>query len=562
MPVGLRGRGCRPGALIHTVRRTQPTSGAGASFDFVIVGGGTAGCILANRLTASGRHTVLLLESGPTDSNPWIHIPIGYAKTMFNKKYNWGFHTEPEPGMNERRMYWPRGRVLGGSSSINGLIYIRGQQQDYDAWAAAGNPGWAWKDVFPLFRMLEGNERGESEFHGGAGPLACSDIHDRHELMDAVIRAGNELGVPVTDDFNGAAQEGVGYYQLFTRNGWRCSTATAYLRPARGRRNLTVQTNAHALRVTFDGRRATGVEYLQDGRPSTARAAREVLLCAGAVQSPQVLELSGVGQPEVLRRHSIPLVKDLPGVGENLQDHLQFRLLYKCSKPITTNDDLASWWRRLGIGWQWLVHRSGPMAIGINHGGLFTKVLPESSTPDIQFHFAALSAEAAGGKPHAFSGFTFSVCQLRPSSRGSIHIRSPDPAEPPAIRPNYLSTELDRRCALAGVRYARKLAQTRSLQPYVASEYRPGDAAATDDDLMEFCRSYGATIFHPAGTCKMGSDASAVVDDRLRVHGLDGLRVVDCSIMPTLVSGNTNAPVAMIAEKAAALILQANTATS
>jgi len=562
MPVGVRGRRGVRGALIHTVQDTRTRMEPAGTFDFVIVGGGTAGCVLANRLSAGGKHTVLLLESGPTDSNPWILIPIGYAKTMFNKKYNWGFYTEPEPAMNERRMYWPRGRVLGGSSSINGLIYIRGQQQDYDAWAAAGNRGWAWQDVFPLFRMLEGNERGESRFHGASGPLACSDIHDRHELMDAVIRAGNELGVPSSEDFNGATQEGVGYYQLFTRKGWRCSTATAYLRPARGRKNLTVRTNAHALRITFDGTRASGVEYLQYGRASLARAAREVLLCAGAVQSPQVLELSGVGQPEVLRRHSIPLVKDLPGVGENLQDHLQLRLIYKCSKPITTNDDLASWRRRVGIGWKWLVHRSGPMAIGINHGGLFTKVLPESSTPDIQFHFAALSAEAAGGKPHAFSGFTFSVCQLRPSSRGSIHIRSADAAEPPAIRPNYLSTELDRRCALAGVRYARKLAQTRSLQPYVASEYRPGDSAATDDALMEFCRSYGATIFHPAGTCSMGSGAAAVVDDQLRVHGLARLRVVDCSIMPTLVSGNTNAPVAMIAEKAAGLILQANSATS
>ena len=441
----------------------------GTTFDFVIVGGGTAGCILANRLSASGRHSVLLLESGPKDSYPWIHIPIGYAKTMFNRKYNWGFHTEPEAQMNDRRMYWPRGRVLGGSSSINGLIYIRGQQQDYDAWAAAGNRGWAWRDVFPVFKMLEHNERGESEYHGGDGPLACSDIRDRHELMDAVILAGNELGVPTSDDFNGPSQEGVGYYQLFTRKGWRCSTATAYLRPARKRRNLTVRTNAHVSRVTFDGTRACGVEYVQDKRAATARAACEVLLCAGAVQSPQVLELSGVGQPEVLRRHSIPVIRSLPGVGENLQDHLQFRLLYKCSKPITTNDDLATWPGRFGIGWRWLVHRSGPMAIGINHGGLFTKVLPESSSPDIQFHFAALSAEAAGAKPHAFSGFTFSVCQLRPSSRGSIHIRSADAAETPAIRPNYLSTDLDRRCALAGVRYARRLARTRSLQPYVAS---------------------------------------------------------------------------------------------
>ena len=531
-------------------------TGATRTFDYIIVGAGTAGCVLANRLSASGRHSVLLLESGPPDNYPWIHIPIGYAKTMFNRKYNWGFYTEPDPGMNDRRLYWPRGRVLGGSSSINGLIYIRGQQQDYDAWAAAGNRGWGWQDVFPYFKMLEANERGESEYHGATGPLACSDIRDPHELMEATIKAGNELGVPATDDFNGASQEGVGYYQLFTRKGWRCSTATAYLKPARRRGNLTVETGAHARRVTFEGTRARGVEYRRDGRTEVAGAAREVLLCAGAIQSPQILELSGVGQAEVVSRHAIPLVKALPGVGENLQDHLQFRLIFKCTRPITTNDDLASWWRRFGIGWKWLVHRSGPMVVGINHGGLFTRALPESTTPDIQFHFAALSAEAAGGKPHAFSGFTFSVCQLRPSSRGSIHIRSADPGDAPAIQPNYLSTDLDRRCAVAGVRYARRLARTDSLRPYVASEYRPGETADTDDDLLEFCRNYGATIFHPAGTCKMGSDPLAVVDDRLRVHGLDGIRVVDCSIMPTLVSGNTNAPVAMIAEKAAGLILQ------
>jgi choline dehydrogenase len=525
-------------------------------FDYIVAGAGTAGCVLAKRLTDTGKYSVLLLESGPRDWYPWIHIPIGYAKTMFNPKYNWGFETEPEPELGNRKLYWPRGRVLGGSSSINGLIYIRGQREDYDAWAEAGNDGWGWNDVLPLFRRLERNERGESEYHGGSGPLACSDIRERPELMDAILRGGNELGVSTTDDFNGARQEGVGYYQLFTRNGWRCSSAVGYLRTVRHPELLTVKTGAHVSNVLFDGTRAIGIRYRHNGQSVDARAAREVILAAGAVQSPQLLELSGVGQAERLRDRGIPVVADIPGVGENLQDHLQMRLLYRCRKPITTNDDLASFWRRIGIGLKWIFRRSGPMCVGINHCGLFTRVLPESATPDIQFHFSALSAESAGGKPHDFPGFTFSVCQLRPTSRGSIHIRSNDARDAPAIRANYLATALDLRCALEGVRFARSLAHTRAMAPYTLDEYRPGSQASTDGDLIEFCRRYGATIFHPAGTCKMGSDPMAVVDARLRVRGLRGLRVVDCSIMPALVSGNTNAPVTMIAEKASIMILE------
>ena len=423
-----------------------------------------------------------------------------------------------------------------------------------------GNTGWSFKEVLPYFRKIESNERGESEFHGGSGPLACSDIHERHELMDAIIRGGNELGVPTTDDFNGAKQEGVGYYQLFTRKGWRCSSAKAYLRPARSRPNLTVETEALATRITFDGKRASGVEYRQQGRTIEASAAREVLLSAGAVQSPQILELSGVGPASVLQQHHIPVVANLPGVGENLQDHLQLRLIYKCKKPITTNDALNSIWGKIGIGLKWLKNRSGPMGVGINHGGMFTRALQESKTPDIQFHFAALSAEMAAGKPHEWSGFTFSVCQLRPTSRGSIHIKSKDPTEAPAIHANYLATAEDLRCSLAGVRYARALANTNAntnaMAPYTLSEYRPGPQATSNEDLLEFCRNHGATIFHPSSTCAMGSDGMAVVDTRLRVHGIANLRVVDCSIMPTLVSGNTNAPVAMIAEKASDMILE------
>jgi choline dehydrogenase len=524
------------------------------TYDYVIVGAGSAGCVLANRLTENGHHTVLLLEAGPKDRYPWIHIPIGYGKTMFHPVYNWGFYTEPEPAMNNRRLYWPRGRGLGGSSSINGLIYVRGQPQDYEGWAALGNRGWGWRDVLPYFRKMEHNSRGASEYHGGEGPLWCSDIGERHELMEAIIRAGHELGVSRNDDFNGASQEGVGYYQLFTRNGWRCSAAAAYLRPAQNRAGLRVETNAHTTAITFEGTHATGVEYRQHGLVKQARAAREVILAAGAVQTPQLLQLSGVGRAAFLQEMGIPVIRDLPGVGENLQDHLQFRLMYKVNKPITTNDQLRTLSGRLGIGLKWLLFRTGPLAVGINQGGLFTRVLPDSTTPDIQFHFATLSAEMAGGKPHPWSGCTFSVCQLRPESRGTVTIASRDPLEPPAMRPNYLTREADCRCAVEAIKFARRLAAAPALKEYLAEEYRPGPGTASDEELLEFARNHGATIFHPSGTCRMGADPMAVVDERLRVHGVPGLRVVDCSVMPTLVSGNTHAPVVMIAEKAADLI--------
>ena len=525
-----------------------------AIYDYVIIGAGSAGCVLANRLSENGRHTVLLLEAGPKDDYPWIHIPIGYGKTMFHPVYNWGFRTEPEPGMNNRKMYWPRGRGLGGSSSINGLIFVRGQPEDYDRWAALGNRGWGWADVLPYFRKSEHNTRGASEFHGADGPMWSSDIREKHELMEAIIHAANELGVPRNDDFNGAAQEGVGYYQLFTRNGWRCSSATAYLRPAQRRRNLRVETGAQATAIAFEGTRATGVKYLQHGVTCAARVAREVILAAGALQSPQLLQLSGVGRAAVLEEMGIPVIRDVPGVGENLQDHLQLRLMYKVRKPITTNDQLRSFFGKLKIGLRWLLLRKGPLAIGINQGGLFTHVLPESRTPDIQFHFAALSAEMAGGTPHDWPGCTFSVCQLRPESRGTVTIKSRDPLEPPAMRPNYLAAEADCRCAIEGVKFARRLAAAPALAEYIGEEYRPGVAATSDEALLEFARNHGATIFHPSGTCRMGTDAMAVVDERLKVHGLAGLRVVDCSIMPALTSGNTHAPVVMIAEKAADMI--------
>lgn len=526
------------------------------AYDFVIVGAGSAGCVLANRLSENGRYSVCLLEAGPPDRYPWIHIPIGYAKTMFHPVYNWGFYTDPDPGMNGRRIYWPRGKVFGGCSSINGLIYIRGQRADYDAWASAGNSGWGWDDVLPYFRRAECNDLGPGPTRGTDGPLAASSIKARHPLTEGFIGAAKALGVPHIEDFNTGDQEGVGYYQLTTRNGLRCSTAVAYLHPAKRRANLTIKALAQAEKVLFEGKRAVGIRYRQNGQSLTVKARREVILCAGALQSPQLLQLSGVGPAPLLHTFNIAPVHVLPGVGENLQDHLQIRLIYECTQPITTNDELRSPLRKLRMGLQWLLTRGGPLAIGINQGGLFTRVLEHSKTPDIQYHFGTLSADSAGGSVHPFSGFTLSVCQLRPESRGHVRITSTDPMQPPSMQPNYLSTELDRKTVIAAVRYTRKLTETGPLSRLIRREYRPGIEHQSDEQILEFCRQYGATIFHPSGTCKMGNDPLAVVDARLRVHGVQGLRVVDCSIMPTLISGNTNVPVVMIAEKASTMILQ------
>ena len=479
---------------------------------------------------------------------------------MFNRRVNWCFYTESDPGMNGRNIYWPRGKTLGGSSSINGLISLRGQRQDYDGWAAAGNAGWSYADVLPYFKRLEHAPFGDPSFHGVDGPLWCSPIGRKHELIEAVIAGAGELGIPRNDDFNGAEQEGAGYYHLSTKRGWRCSTATAYLKPARSRANLRVETHARATRIVLEGRRADAVIYRYRGEERTAHARREVLLCAGALQSPQLLQLSGVGAPSLLRRFGIPPVHALGGVGENLQDHLQARVIFQCTLPITTNDDLMSGWRMIKMGIEYVVTRGGPMAIGINQGGIFARAMAGAVTPDVQFHVATLSSDMAGSPTHPFSGFTMSVCQLRPESRGHVRIQSNDPLEPPAMQPNYLSTANDRSTLVAGIRLARRLAATRALAPYVKAEYRPGPAVRSDDELLEFAKNTGGTIFHPSGTCKMGDierDSLAVVDSELKVHGVSALRVVDCSIMPVLVSGNTNVPVVMIAEKAADLILAA-----
>jgi choline dehydrogenase len=459
--------------------------------------------------------------------------------------------------MNGRQIYWPRGRVLGGCSSINGLIVIRGQSEDYDRWARLGNHGWSWNEVLPYFIKLETNaDLADDQWHGSHGPLQVCSIKDRHELIEAFIAAANRHGIPRTSDFNGPIQEGAGYFQLTTRNGWRNSAADAYLRPARQRRNLKIFTGTQVGQILFDGSRAVGVTCRSGGSIRKVGARRGVILAAGAIQSPQILMLSGIGPARELHRHGIPVKVDRPAVGANLQDHLQFRLIYKISKPISTNDALRSLSGRLRLGFDWLRYRRGALAVGINQGGLFTRLMPFAQTPDIQFHVATLSADMAGGKVHDFSGMTLSVCQLRPQSRGCIALASADPFARPRIHANYLAEEIDRDYAVAAIAFARKLARTPPLADYIEAEMAPGPQIESAADILRYAQESGATIFHPAGTCRMGSDGDAVVDPHLRVRGTENLWVADCSIMPDLVSGNTNVPAMMIAEKAADMILQ------
>ena len=525
-------------------------------FDYVIVGAGSAGCVLANRLSASGRHSVLLLEAGPEDTNLWIHVPLGYGKLFKDKTVNWMYQTEPEPGLNGRSIFQPRGKVLGGSSSINGLVYIRGQREDFERWRQRGNAGWGYDDVLPYFRKAEDQQRGADEFHGTGGPLTVSNPRQTDPLCEAFIRAAGETGIPANPDFNGAGQEGAGYFQTTTRRGRRASTAVCYLRPARHRRNLEIRTSAPAQHILFEGRRAVAVRYRHAGTLRTARARREILVSGGAYNSPQLLQLSGVGPADLLARHGIDVVLDAAGVGHDLQDHLQVRMVMRCSKPVTINDAINHPVRRVLTGLRYAAFRTGPLTVAAGYAGAFFKTDPRLATPDIQVHFIPFSADKMGEKLHAFSGFTASVCQLRPESRGSLRIRSADPSVPPEIRINYLATETDRTVNVEGLKILRRVLHAPALGPYVAAEVEPGAAVATDAALLAYCRQYGSTIYHPTSTCRMGSDALAVVDQRLRVRGIEGLRVVDGSVMPDVVSGNTNAAIIMIAERASDMILE------
>ena len=524
--------------------------------DFIIVGAGSAGCVLAARLSESGRHRVLLLEAGPKDRNPWIHVPLGYGKLFGNAALNWMYTTEPEPELNGRRIAQPRGKVLGGSSSINGLVYVRGQAQDYDRWRQMGNTGWSYEDVLPLFRRMEDQERGADGWHGVGGPLAVSDARDVHPLADAFIAACEAEGLPRNEDFNGARQEGAGYFQTTSRNGVRRSAARAYLRPARKRANLVVETGAQVTRVLFDGRRATGVAYRQGGEDRVATVRGEVILCGGAINSPQLLELSGIGDGERLRALGIAPLVHAPRVGENLQDHFQVRIVLRARDPVTLNDVMRSPWRKAGMGLDYLLRRRGLLSVSAGLASAFFRTRDELASPDIQVHFVPFSTDRMGESLHPYSGFTASVCQLRPESRGSVHIASPDPFAAPEIRANYLSAEEDRWAVVAGLHRLRRYLAAEPLRALWDEETIPGAEAADDAALLAYARATGSTIYHPSCTCAMGPGEDAVVTPRLAVRGVEGLRVVDGSVMPMLVSGNTNAPIMMIGEKGADMILE------
>ncbi len=526
-------------------------------FDFVIVGAGSAGCVLANRLSADPATRVLLLEAGGEDKNLWIHIPAGFYRNIFNPAIGWGFETEPLPALGGRRMPWPRGKVLGGSSAINGLIYIRGQPQDFDMWAQLGNSGWSYDDVLPYFRRAENQERGEDEYHGAGGPLCVSDLRARHELHDAFIAGAIEDGYPFNGDFNGAAQEGAGPLQVTVRGMRRCSTAVGYLRPAMKRPNLKVETRALAHRVLFDGKRAVGLEYRKDGASHRVRARAEVLLAGGAINSPQLLQLSGVGPAALLKSFGIAVVADLPGVGENLQDHVNTRLVYRARHANTLNEVSRSLWRKAWAGLSYMFARRGALMMGAAPIGLFVRTREGLESPDVQYQFLAGSFVKPGEAMHDFPACQATCIPCRPQSRGWIKIHSPDPAVPPAIQPNYLAAEEDKRTLIAGLRIARRIFNTRAMQEYVSEEVLPGAAAESDEDWLDHIKKNAGTTYHPTSTCMMGRGEKAVVDSALRVRGLLGIRVADASIMPAVVSGNTNAATIMIGEKGAEMILAA-----
>ncbi|MEZ5668726.1 MAG: GMC family oxidoreductase N-terminal domain-containing protein [Alphaproteobacteria bacterium] len=523
-------------------------------WDYIVVGAGSAGCVLANRLSADRRNRVLLLEAGEPARTVWLHIPAGYARTIGNPRTDWCLTTEPEPQLDGRRIPFPRGKGPGGSSAINGMIYTRGHARDYDGWRQLGCTGWDWNGVLPYFKRSEDFQDGASATHGAGGPLRVERQRVHWPFLDAFAAAARETGLPQNDDFNAGETEGVGPYHATQRRGRRCSAA-AFLAPARGRPNLRILTAAQTTGLVLDGRRVTGVRYRRDGAERTADAARAVLLAAGVVHSPQILELSGIGDPAVLAAAGIAVRHALPGVGANLQDHLQARLVYRLNGVRTLNQRAGSRPGRVGLALQYALTRSGPLAGAPAPLGIFARSDPRRGWPDLQYHLVPYSADRIGGTPHPFPGVTLSVCQLRPESRGSIHIRSADPADPPAIRANYLAAEEDRRTMLAAVRHARALMAARALAALAPQEVTPGPAATADDAILAAVRATATTIFHPVGTCRMGTDAGAVVDPQLRVHGLDGLRVVDASVMPTVPSANTNAPTMMIAEKAADMIV-------
>ncbi|WP_116135780.1 GMC family oxidoreductase [Trinickia diaoshuihuensis] len=533
-------------------------------FDYVIVGAGTAGCVLANRLSEDADVSVLLLEAGGKDNYHWIHVPVGYLYCIGNPRTDWLYRTREEPGLGGRSLAYPRGRVLGGSSSINGMIYMRGQREDYDEWArATGDASWSWDAVLPVFKRSEDHHGGADPWHGAGGPWRVEKQRLKWQVLEAFREAAQQSGIPATDDFNRGDNSGVGYFEVNQKRGVRWNASKAFLRPALGRPNLTVVTGAQVRRLTFEAKRCTGVVYRREGASGTrefvARARCEVVSAAGAVNSPQLLELSGIGNGARLQRLGIEVVHDARAVGENLQDHLQLRTAYRVRGVRTLNTMTAHWWGKLLIGMQYALRRSGPMSMSPSQLGAFAKSSQDDASitrPDIEYHVQPLSLDRFGEPLHRFNAFTASACPLRPTSRGSVHIESPDPQAPPMIAPNYLSTDYDRHVAANALRLTRRIVQAPALARYAPEEILPGPQYQTEEELVRAAGAVGTTIFHPVGTCRMGAadDPGAVVDTRLRVLGVTGLRVVDASIMPTITSGNTNSPTLMIAERASEMI--------
>jgi choline dehydrogenase len=533
------------------------------TYDFIIVGAGSAGCVLADRLSASGRHSVLVLEAGGSDMRFYVQMPLGYGKTFFDPAVNWNFKADPDPGLGGNADHWPRGKILGGSSSINAMVWVRGARQDFDDWRDAGNPGWGYDDVLPAFKALEDNEAGPNAWRGRGGPVHVSDMRDKiHPLTRLYLEAGRQAGLPLNPDFNGQSQEGVGIYQITTRDGRRMSSARAFLRPAMKRSNVRVETGAHVTRILFEGRRAVGVEYTKGGQTLKARAGREVILSGGAVCSPKLLELSGVGDPAILARHGIDVVHANANVGEHLQDHLGINYTFKARQK-TLNQILRPWWGKALVGMRYLLARSGPLSMSMNQGGGFFRTDQSRPRPNMQLYFQVFSTvlpkpgERPILSPDPWPGFSIGLSNCRPSSRGAIHIRSADPDEAPRIVANAFSTNNDVSEMLDAVKYLRKLASMPALAPVIAEEVLPGPSVRSDEDLVADFRKRSGTVYHPVSTCRMGPDAgTAVVDPRLKVHGLEGLRVIDASVFPSNVSGNTNAAAIMTGWKGADLVLE------